>query len=116
MNISGANGAPIVNRAGSPGERGTVELPKQGIRHESAVPPIPVWERMDSDKPMMESHGDLIDRVSVMFDPISSIGKEILRLLRDPLWRTTNVLERPPKLAGPLPRKGKKVSGTFFLD
>jgi hypothetical protein len=65
---------------------------------------------MDSHQPMMESHGDLIDRVSVMFDPISSISKEIVRLLRDRLWRPTNVLERPAKLAGPLPRVRKHLT------
>ena len=76
---------------------------KQRITPQPGVPSVTVRKWMYLDEAMMQAQGSLINRVYCVLQPVTAVVYQISDLGGNGLPVDSDVLVRPPKLAGPPP-------------
>jgi hypothetical protein len=76
-NIPPARIADSLHFSASPRESLAAEAHDQQIGHQPCMPAIPVRERMNMYKAMMEAHRDLIRRIGLVFNPRFRLVKQL---------------------------------------
>jgi hypothetical protein len=69
---------------------GAAGPPEQLICRDARVAPIPVWEEVDMDEPMVKSDGDLQGLECFVLDPVSGVAEQGVQLHGDLPWMDVN--------------------------
>jgi hypothetical protein len=65
--------------------------------------PIPIWKRVDRNKPVVKADRDFVGRVRLILDPIIHIAEQGLELGRYPVGLDADIAFGQPVSAGPTP-------------